>query len=254
MKKRKLDALPQDFPEAVQSFAQGAQVYDSSCGDVARVYYCDTGYYIKTAPRGSLAGEAELSRVLFDKGLCPECVCYISRDRDYFVTRSAKGEDLTHYVDQPEKVCAILANALRKLHAQPVADVPVSEHYRQFMASANGDVQGGNYDEHVLLRRFPIASREEAWRIMQEGKELLRCDTLIHGDACLPNVMADSGMFIDMGLAGVGDKHIDLFWAIWSLQYNLKTDKYTDYFLDLYGRENVDEKVLQVVAAYEVFG
>ena len=104
------------------------------------------------------------------------------------------------------------------------------------------------------MRRFPIASKEEAWRIMQEGKELLRCDTLIHGDACLPNVMADTGMFIDMGLAGVGDKHIDLFWAIWSLQFNLKTDKYTDYFLDLYGRENVDEKVLQVVAAYGVFG
>ena len=60
--------------------------------------------------------------------------------------------------------------------------------------------------------------------------------------------------FIDFDMAGVGDKHIDLFWAIWSLQYNLKTDAYTDLFLDLYGRENFDEDMLRVIAAFELFG
>jgi kanamycin kinase len=55
-------------------------------------------------------------------------------------------------------------------------------------------------------------------------------------------------------MAGVGDKHIDLYWAIWSLQYNLKTDEYTDYFLDQYGRDNFDYHMLKVIAAYELFG
>ena len=57
-----------------------------------------------------------------------------------------------------------------------------------------------------------------------------------------------------ISMAGVGDKHIDLYWAIWSLQYNLKTDQYTDYFLDQYGRENFDHDMLNVVAAFELFG
>ena len=84
--------------------------------------------------------------------------------------------------------------------------------------------------------------------------ELLKSDTFIHGDFCLPNIMLDDwkfSTFIDVGLAGVGDKHIDIYWVLWSLNYNLGTDKYTDYFLDLYGRENVDMDVLKMVAEAE---
>ena len=60
--------------------------------------------------------------------------------------------------------------------------------------------------------------------------------------------------FIDLAMAGLGDKHIDLYWALWSLQYNLGTEKYTDYFLDLYGRENFEYDMLRVIAAFEAFG
>ena len=57
--------------------------------------------------------------------------------------------------------------------------------------------------------------------------------------------------FIDVGLAGVGDRHIDIYWVLWSLWYNLKTDKYTDTFLDFYGRDKVDMERLKVVAETE---
>ena len=59
--------------------------------------------------------------------------------------------------------------------------------------------------------------------------------------------------FIDFNMSGLGDKHIDLYWAIWSLNYNLMSD-YTDFFLDQYGRENYDESMLKVIAAFEVIG
>ena len=52
----------------------------------------------------------------------------------------------------------------------------------------------------------------------------------------------------------MGDRHIDLFWGMWSLWYNLKTDKYTDRFLDAYGRDRVETEKLRIVAAFEVFG
>ena len=47
---------------------------------------------------------------------------------------------------------------------------------------------------------------------------------------------------------------MDVFWGIWSLRYNLKTDKYRERFIDAYGRGRIDEDMLRIVAACEVFG
>ena len=84
----------------------------------------------------------------------------------------------------------------------------------------------------------------------------MKTDTLLHGDFCLPNIMLDNWQFsgfIDLDGAGVGDRHIDLFWGMWSLQFNLKTDQYRQRFLDAYGRDDIGESLFPVVAAVEVF-
>jgi len=59
--------------------------------------------------------------------------------------------------------------------------------------------------------------------------------------------------FIDLGSAGIGDCHIDLFRCAWSLYRNLKTDAYRNRFFDAYGRDKVDDELLCVVAAFSVF-
>ena len=60
--------------------------------------------------------------------------------------------------------------------------------------------------------------------------------------------------FVDLDSGGVGDRHIDIFWGIWTLWFNLKTNKYNDRFMDAYGREKIEEDLLRTVAAAEVFG
>ena len=60
--------------------------------------------------------------------------------------------------------------------------------------------------------------------------------------------------FIDVDHGGVGDRHVDLYWGLWSLNFNLKTDRYRQRFLDAYGRDKVNEDALHVIAAAEVFG
>lgn len=257
MKKTKMNLNADDFPKEIQRLLKDANVYDSSYSSDALVYYIDTGYYIKIDSVHSLAAEAELSKLFYSRGFGVEVIDYISTDKDYLVTRSAIGNDLTHYLHNPQKLCEILSASLRELHTQSILSVPVSSRYQRYMESANGDFSGGYYDESVLMDRFKIHSKEEAWTIMQAGKKLLNADTLIHGDACLPNIIQNEGRFsafIDFNMAGAGDRHIDLYWAIWSLQYNLKTDAYTDLFLDMYGRDNFNEDMLQVIAAYELFG
>jgi kanamycin kinase len=41
---------------------------------------------------------------------------------------------------------------------------------------------------------------------------------------------------------------------MWTLNWNLKTDKHRERFFDVYGRGKIDENILRVVAAVEVFG
>ena len=60
--------------------------------------------------------------------------------------------------------------------------------------------------------------------------------------------------FIDLGNGGVGDKHIDIFWGAWTLNFNLKTEKYTERFFDAYGKNNFNKEILKLIAACEVFG
>ena len=38
--------------------------------------------------------------------------------------------------------------------------------------------------------------------------------------------------FIDLGDSGIGDPWRDYAWSIWSLEYNLKTNKYTNLLLE----------------------
>ena len=257
MKRTEIKIDPTAFPEGIRHLFQGATVYDSSCSPLASVYYLDTGYYIKTAPLTVLSREASLACRFTAMGLGVEVIAYISSGKDYLITRSAEGEDLTHYLEDPQKLCALLASALKRLHSMSTEGFPISANFQGYMDSANGSPLGGSYDESVLMDPYGIASKEEAWAIMQANKHRLTPSTLIHGDPCLPNIIQKNGVFssfIDCNMAGLGDKHTDLYWAIWSLQFNLKTNAYTDLFLDLYGRENFEEDMLPVIAAFESFG
>lgn len=98
---------------------------------------------------------------------------------------------------------------------------------------------------------------DSAYRFVEENAGLLRSDVLIHGDYCLPNIMLDGwkfSKFIDLGNGGIGDRHVDLFWGAWTLNFNLGTDEYRDSFFDAYGRDAIDPLTIRVIEAAEYFG
>lgn len=230
MNKTKIEIDSKDFPPEIRPYFEGATVYDSSCSDHAKVYYSDLGYFIKVEDKGKLKTEAKAVELFAQRSLGPDMVVYISEEKDYLVTREVLGDDclLTKYLEAPERLVETLAKVMRFLHDRPV------EGEMQELISPCMKL----YEEHGY-------------------GDKMKCDTFIHGDFCLPNIMLknwDFSGFIDVGLAGVGDRHIDIYWALWSLNYNLKTDKYTDLFLDLYGREKVDIEILKIVAKVEKLG
>lgn len=255
-----LSSIPGPLPESLRSLAKTCRVYDSSCGDQARVYYleADGGLFLKTAEPGTLRAEAEMTRYFHSRHLAPEVLLYESRERDYLLTRKLPGRDCIHpnHLAQPDKLCNTLGQALRLLHSVSAADCPVKL-TGQLLQRADSLPTDSCFRPDLSIPGCYFASAGEARQVLTEMGPFLRSDTLIHGDFCLPNVIVQdwklSGL-IDVGGGGLGDRHLDLFWGIWSLQFNLKTPAYTDRFLDAYGRDGFEPELLRAAAALEAFG
>ena len=247
-----------DFPEVFHPLLRNCQVYDSSCFSGARVYYLDRddGLYLKVAEKGSLGCEAVMTRYFHKKGLCPQVLSYESLEKDWMLTRKISGEDCTHqmYLDEPKRLSALLGELLRQLHEAGTNGCPKPDLMDEYVENARLARDKGQYD---LGWYSPTASLEEVWRIVEETAPILHRNTLIHGDYCLPNVMLDNwnfSGFLDVGAGGLGDRHFDLFWGCWSLEYNLHSKCFRDRFLDAYGRDLVDEEMLRRIPAFVAFG
>ena len=248
------------FPESIRSFVEDAAIFDSSCSPEASVWYLEKGpgFYLKAAPGGTLKAEAEMTAWFHSKGLAPEVLHYESADRDWMLTRAARGEDCIHseYLSDPKRLCDTTALLLRQLHETDIGGCPVPDRTHVYKATAIENYHAGRYDASLFPDNWGFATPEEAISLINRNGHLLRNDTLLHGDYCLPNIMLDNwrfSAFIDLGSSGVGDRHIDLFWGVWSLFFNLKTDQYRSRFLDAYGRESVEPELLRLIAAFEVF-
>ena len=261
MKRTLFDTLPDKMPTEVQKIVGGCRIYDSSCSPEARVYFVDKGdgYYLKRAACGTLLREGQMAEYFAKKGLSPRVLGYYTNEYDWLLTERAPGEDCTHadYLSDPKRLARLHGERLRALHELPYDDCPAPSRLSEYLATADENYRTGNYDKSQFPDSFGYRSADEAWQVLEDGRHLLKADTLIHGDYCLPNVMLDGWdkyTFIDLGNGGVADRHIDLFWGAWTLWFNLGTNEYRDIFFDAYGRDKIDENVLRVVAAAEVFG
>ncbi len=262
MKKTKLDLKKENilFPAEFAGFTNNGDIYDSSCSPEARVFFIDRedGYYLKCSDKGTLAKEALMAEYFASKNLTSEFIGYVSCEKDWMMTKKVIGEDGTYkeFLSEPKKLCDLYALSLRELHETEFSDCPVQNRTADYLESARKGYEEGRFDTHIFS--VPIfENANEAWDFLSENSGILKCDTLIHGDYCLPNIIFNNGKrsgFIDLGNGGVGDRHIDIFWGVWSLWFNLKTDIFTERFFDAYGRDRVEPEVLKVIASAEVFG
>ena len=229
------------YPAEFRPVLSGARIYDSSCSPDAKVIFIDRdcGYFLKSAATGALATEAALTRYFHDKGLSTRVLGYVNDGQDWLLTEKIPGDDCVaaKYLEQPERLCDTIAEQLAALHEIDFTGCPVPNQFENYAAMA---------------RRHAVCDADHA--IIDTAKRVLETNTLLHGDYCLPNIIlkdwAFSG-FIDFDQGGVGDRHIDIFWGAWTLQFNLKTDKYRQRFFDAYGRTKIDEEKLETVRAIE---
>jgi len=249
------------YPCEMHPLLSCGKIYDSSCSPEARVIFIDkdSGYFLKSAPKGKLEREATMMEYFHSKGLSANAISYVSAADDWLLTEKIHGDDCISqkYLEQPKRLCDTLAERLLLLHSMNFADCPVQNHTKWYLAKAEENKRMDAYNKDDFPDSFGYASAEEAWAVVDDHSHLLQNDTLLHGDYCLPNIILNNWKFagfIDLDNAGVGDKHIDVFWATWSRFFNLHTHDYRERFIDAYGRDKVDEDMLRLVAAVEVFG
>jgi kanamycin kinase len=246
-------------PAVLHGFLVNADCFDSSCSPNARVIFIDKdgGYFLKTAPKGTLKTEADMTGYFHAKGFAARVIAHVSEEKDYLLTEKLPGEDCIteKYLAQPERLCDILAERLALLHSANHAGCPVTNHTETYIARAKPRYAAGCFNAEHVYDDWGLSSAEDAIAVMNKKGHLLQTDTLIHGDYCLPNIILEDWRFsgfVDVGGGGVGDRHMDIYWGMWSLAYNLKTKKYRDRFIDAYGRSKVDEERLRIIAACEI--
>ena len=262
MKRTEISVDIAAFPTPFAGILQNARVFDSSCSAGARVYYIekDGGYFLKRAARGTLEKEAAQTRYFHDLGLSAAVLDYrTEKECDWLLTARVLGEDCTHriYLEDPARLCDLIAAKLRALHETGTAGCPVQDHTASYIATVEKNYHSGVFDPEFLPPVMGDMSAKEAFAYFEAHKSLLETNTLLHGDYCLPNILLDgwgfSG-FIDLGNGGVGDRHVDLFWGAWTLAFNLGTDAYRDRFFDAYGRDMIDLPRIDLVGIAECFG
>ena len=198
-----------------------------------------------------------MTRYFHSKGLGAEVLTYKSLDADWLLTARVPGEDCIDpmYLSDPARLCDTTAQLLRMLHDTDPTGCPINR-TADYIATAQRNYWKKQYDINLFPDNWGYDTPDAAWKVVEENSKYLKTDTLLHGDYCLPNILLDNWRFsgfIDLDTGGIGDRHIDLFWGIWSLQFNLKTDRYRDRFLDVYGRERVNEDMFPIIHAFEVF-
>lgn len=238
------------FPAEIQKIIGSMPVESDDVGrSGALVAFIGDGLVLKRADKGKLLNACLMQSFFHKNALAPEVVYYDSDDYDYLVSVRAEGKSSIdpENMRNPKRLAHALGEFLLKIHSLDVSACPVQnvmdiqlQEYDQALSRSEG------LYEHIS-GYLKIETIDEVRKTVESARPHFRPDTVLHGDYCLPNIMLSDFQgkhVIDVGEGGAGDRHFDLFWGLWSLSYNLKTDLYRDEFLSAYGKNRLDEDLI----------
>lgn len=138
----------------------------------------------------------------------------------------------------PQHRVQLLADALRGLHALPVAACPFDQRLASRLQAAQARVEAGRVDADDFDDERLGQSAQQVFAELRATRPDHEDLVVSHGDACLPNLLAVEGRFsgfIDCGRLGVADRYQDLALAARSLVHNFGDTRWVAPLFRSYG-------------------
>lgn len=208
-------------------------------------------------PLSELPGEAQRLQWLAGTGIAAPGLraSFAEHGFDWLLMTALPGTDLSQLTDRPEVLRNALATGLRALHSLDPATCPFDHRLDAKLASGAANVAAGRVDETDFdeSRDGWTAKQVLAWLLdnRPDSEDLV----VAHGDASLPNIMAQDGAFsgiIDCGRLGVADRWQDVALACRSIIYNCG-QQHVAPFLAAYGAEWDEERYRYYCTLDELF-
>lgn len=249
-------AIPADLPKTWAADLAGYAWTRQTIGcSEAAVFRLEASGRPKLFVKSELAGafgevpdEIARLRWLAANGISCPGVLAEERDgrRNWLLMSAVSGQDLASSPSLgPERIVEITADALRRLHAMDTRACPFDHRLDLRIALARARMEAGVVDEKDFdderIGRTAADVFPELLARRPGGEDLV----VTHGDACLPNLLAQRGRFtgfIDCARVGIADRHQDLALASRSIHYNLG-EAWIELFLRRYGRKADPERL-----------
>ena len=241
------------LPDALKSVLPAARWEHVTVGQSGAHVYRSSRYVLKMQPKDqpeTLFGEKERLRWLAGRVPVPRVVAYhVESGLEYLAMERIHGIDMSHPDARlhPHRNAELLARALRELHALPARDCPFDGSLRVKLSAARERVQRGLVDESDFDAPRQGRTAIQVFNDLVRTRPTTEDIVVTHGDPCLPNVIVSGEYvegFVDVGRAGLADRHADLALATRSLIFNYGPGL-DDVFLDTYGRALVDAQKIE---------
>ncbi|MBH9302578.1 APH(3')-II family aminoglycoside O-phosphotransferase [Pseudomonas aeruginosa] len=161
---------------------------------------------------------AEIARLRWLHGAgidCPPVLNATQSDgRQWLLMRAVPGDTLPALAQrgelEPERLVRLVAAALRRLHDLDPAACPFDHRLERRLDTVRQRVEAGLVDEADFDDDHRGRSATELYRLLLDRRPAVEDLVVAHGDACLPNLLAEGRRFsgfIDCGRLGVADRH-----------------------------------------------
>ncbi|MCR4771997.1 MAG: aminoglycoside 3'-phosphotransferase [Oscillospiraceae bacterium] len=219
------------LPENIARLIAGRRCEKDGVGrSGAEIFYLDD--YVLKAVKYRIENEdaVRVMRWLEGRLPVPEVICFERRgDIQYLLMSRVPGRMTcdTYYTERPEKLTALLAEALNMLWSVDTAGCPRVMDADALLAEAGYRVENRLVDtdgaEASTFGKGGFAGPEALLKWLEDNRPDFE-PVFSHGDLCLPNILAQEDRvsgFVDLGGAGIGDRWRDAALCRRSLAHNL---------------------------------
>jgi aminoglycoside 3'-phosphotransferase-2 len=249
-----MSAFPIPLPDMLQQHIGEAAWHEDHLGmSGARVFrfVTDTETLYLKIVMGYAAFELanEASRIAWLNGRLPvPQIRYTGQQDDtyYLLMTQVLGRDASKKPLPPDQLTRLLAEGIKAIHALDITDCPFDHRLEKRIELAKARLDAGLItfgEEHQSQSAYD--QFEELLLTRPDSEDLV----FTHGDYCLPNILLnpDTGQitgYIDLGRAGIADRHQDIALCARSLAYNL-SEEWVPLLFETYGTEHIDSAKIE---------